>query len=207
MEIHHSDCLQSTFIFLTRLQIIRANLIHRDHPESPLSVPGATSADRYFASASRQSARSARHVAAVEFNTPIRSARPDGAGEYIMTLYFGTPLQKFIVDTRNALVWVQCKPCNSPCKRFNETNPFFDPSASSSYSAIGCANMKCNHTLVCYYIYSSSSFDCTVLLHDRNDVMRMLSSEFNTISSYQSSHFFLLISSNVRALTSRYFFI
>jgi hypothetical protein len=128
-------------------QVIRAELIHRDHPDSPFSLQSGAStrsaADRYAASVSREQSRIARRLGAgVEFKSTISSGVPYEQAEYVTTLYFGTPVQKFvvIVDTGSDLVWVQCQPCKSPYPCYNETDPFFNPSASSSYSPVPCRN-------------------------------------------------------------------
>ena len=107
---------------------IRAELIHRNHPESRLPR--------------RQLAG---HVG-VQFGTRLRAASLYGDwAEYAMTIYLGTPVQKFvlIVDTGSDLLWVQCKPC---IQCYNQTNPVFDPAASASYSTADCEN--CNSRLV-----------------------------------------------------------
>lgn len=45
-----------------------------------------------------------------------------------------------IVDTGSDLTWVQCQPCNS-C--YNQEEPLFNPSASSSYQSILCNSSAC----------------------------------------------------------------
>ena len=139
-------------------QVIRAQLMHRDHPDSPLRLSREATgsvADRYTAAAEHPKARIARRLIAggENFTTPISSGEELYAqAEYVMTLYLGTPPQKFVVilDTGSSLVWVQCQPCTSPYKCYNETDPFFDPSASSSYSAVPCSNSTCNQSFVSY---------------------------------------------------------
>jgi hypothetical protein len=133
-------------------QVIRGELIHRDHPELSLRLPKPATgsvAERYTAAAARDQARIARRLAqGVEFSTPLSpellSPLQYEQLEYAMTLYLGTPAQKFvlIVDTGSDLVWVQCKPCTSPYNCYPEADPFFDPSASSSYSPVPCNNTK-----------------------------------------------------------------
>jgi hypothetical protein len=130
-------------------QVIRGELIHRDHPEFSLRLPRPATgsvADRYTAAAARDQARIARRLAqGVEFSTPLSPGFPLYEQlEYAMTLYLGTPAQNFvlIVDTGSDLVWVQCKPCTSPNNCYPEADPFFDPSASSSYLPVSCNNTK-----------------------------------------------------------------
>ena len=136
--------------------MIRAELIHRDHPDSPLS----------FARGPSDVISRRLTTAGVEFTNPI-SGQPDVSysfeAEYVMTLYLGTPAQKFvvIVDTGSDLVWVQCQPCNSPYQCYNTTlDPIFDPSASSSYSRVPCSdNSTCDPNLVSNVITHFQHYD------------------------------------------------
>jgi hypothetical protein len=138
--------------------VIRGELIRRDHPESSSRLPESATgsvADRYTAAAARDQARIARRLAqGVEFSTPVSPGYPLYKQlEYAMTLYLGTPVQKFvlIVDTGSDLVWVQCKPCTSPDSCYPEADPLFDPSASSSYAPVPCSdNTICDPTQVSY---------------------------------------------------------
>ena len=141
--------------------MIRAELIHRDHPDSPLSFARGTNP---YAAATSQKARIARSLrTGVEFTTPLSFEDvPDATdAEYVMTLYLGTPPQKFvvIVDTGSDLVWVQCKPCTHPYHCYKPTvDPVFDPSASSSYSAVPCKDISiCNTVKVCCITYFNTS--------------------------------------------------
>jgi hypothetical protein len=65
-----------------------------------------------------------------------------GTGEYLMSLSLGTPPQQFaaIVDTGSDLNWVQCLPCRV-C--YQQTSNKFDPSRSSTYRDVPCANQLC----------------------------------------------------------------
>ena len=111
--------------FFFQTQVIRAELMHRCHPESPLKRGAAASA------------RIARRLGAgVEFTTRLSSGEYSlRLIEYVMTLYLGTPEKKFVLvmDTGSDLVWVQCQPC---IRCYNQTGPLFDPSTSSSYSPV-----------------------------------------------------------------------
>ncbi|WOL19461.1 aspartyl protease family protein [Canna indica] len=65
------------------------------------------------------------------------------AGEYVITVGFGTPRQEQTVtmDTGSDLSWIQCRPC-SVC--YSQQDPIFDPSQSSSYAAMPCSSSDCN---------------------------------------------------------------
>ncbi|WZY89907.1 hypothetical protein YC2023_046642 [Brassica napus] len=57
--------------------------------------------------------------------------------EYLMKLQIGTPPVEIeaIVDTGSDVIWTQCLPCLN-C--FNQSNPIFDPSKSSTYKEKQC---------------------------------------------------------------------
>ncbi|KAG2729515.1 hypothetical protein I3843_01G248800 [Carya illinoinensis] len=59
---------------------------------------------------------------------------------YIVTIGLGGRNMTVIVDTGSDLTWVQCQPCNS-C--YNQKEPLFNPSASSSYQSILCNSPAC----------------------------------------------------------------
>ena len=134
-------------------QVIRAELIHRNHPEWPLSQRrGSTASDADHDDGAHETARIARRLAGVEFTTPLQSGLAiNNFYLYAIKLYLGTPAKKFvlIMDTGSDLLWVQCLPCTSPHKCYHEADPYFNASTSSSYSAIPCSNNAiCNRTIV-----------------------------------------------------------
>ncbi|KAG0620632.1 hypothetical protein M758_4G231300 [Ceratodon purpureus] len=63
-------------------------------------------------------------------------------GQYVMKVAIGTPPQEFslILDTGSDLTWIQCSPCPG-C--FNQPDPFFEPTASSTFSPVPCTNSFC----------------------------------------------------------------
>jgi len=102
---------------------------------------------------------------------------PVGAnlGHYLMELSIGTPPFKIygIADTGSDLTWTQCVPCNN-C--YNQLNPMFDPTKSSSYTTISCDSNLCHllETGVCSpqkqcnytYAYASASITQGVLAQE-----------------------------------------
>ncbi|XP_054797536.1 aspartyl protease family protein At5g10770-like [Prosopis cineraria] len=68
-------------------------------------------------------------------------------GEYIVTIGLGSPEMNLslIVDTGSHLTWTQCKPCIVKC--YNQQEPIFDPSKSTTYSHINCSSYTCNQIL------------------------------------------------------------
>ncbi|KAF8676342.1 hypothetical protein HU200_047065 [Digitaria exilis] len=65
-----------------------------------------------------------------------------GQAEYLMELAIGTPPVPFVAlaDTGSDLTWTQCKPCKL-C--FAQDTPIYDPTTSSSFSLVTCANDTC----------------------------------------------------------------
>jgi hypothetical protein len=157
------------FVVQVQPQMLRAELMHRDHPDSPLSPSrgASSSAHRLAAAVRRDKARLARRLGSADFQTPITANDAAfGDGEYTMDVYLGTPARKFtmIVDTGSDLVWVQCLPCSAPGTNcFYSPNPYFDPSASSTYSAIPCTDtVRCDPLAVRFI-----PANCTDQLHFR----------------------------------------
>jgi len=69
-----------------------------------------------------------------------------GVGEFIVPIYLGTPPQKasIIIDTGSDLTWIQSQPCIS-C--YNQVDPIFDPSKSSTYKKLACSTTLCQELL------------------------------------------------------------
>nr|PNR57271.1 hypothetical protein PHYPA_004265 [Physcomitrium patens] len=65
-----------------------------------------------------------------------------GYGEFLVPIYLGTPPQKavVIIDTGSDLTWIQSEPCRA-C--FEQADPIFDPSKSSTYNKIACSSSAC----------------------------------------------------------------
>ncbi|CAM6087897.1 unnamed protein product [Calypogeia fissa] len=149
----------------------RAELVHRDSS----SQDQLTLTERMRGFVDRSSSRAkflakflnpagANVVAPADFESPVSV----GNGEYVMALDLGTPSKTYsvIVDTGSDLTWIQCSPC-STC--FQQPNPMFDPSTSSSYAALGCSNTLCQTLPVvegcspsCQYFYEYGDQSTTV---------------------------------------------
>ncbi|KAG0601741.1 hypothetical protein M758_11G136700 [Ceratodon purpureus] len=121
-------------------KIIRTELIHRDHPLSPIApAEGTTFSERLQAAAKRSRDRSllmsrGRRLSA--FTTPFTSE----SAEYVISISFGTPPQLFtgMVDTGSDLVWIQCSPCIN-CYT-THPHPVFDPTTSSTEAYVPCTD-------------------------------------------------------------------
>ncbi|XP_057873965.1 aspartic proteinase nepenthesin-2-like [Cryptomeria japonica] len=97
------------------------------------------------------------------YETPLHV----GDGEYLIDLAVGTPSVSFeaIVDTGSDLIWTQCMPCHD-C--YKQATPIFDPSKSSTFSAVPCnaplcralgfQQSGCNPDCSYAYQYSDGSF-------------------------------------------------
>ncbi|KAK2978820.1 hypothetical protein RJ640_002437 [Escallonia rubra] len=66
-------------------------------------------------------------------------------GDYFVSVGLGTPKNdlSLIFDTGSTLTWTQCQPCVTSC--YQQQDPIFDPSMSSTYSNITCASAECSH--------------------------------------------------------------
>ncbi|XVE53074.1 hypothetical protein DITRI_Ditri02bG0175300 [Diplodiscus trichospermus] len=67
-----------------------------------------------------------------------------GTGKYQVTTGFGSPKTELslVFDTASQLTWTQCKPCAGFC--YDQKEPIFNPSKSSSYTNIRCPSATCN---------------------------------------------------------------
>ncbi|XP_010916474.1 protein ASPARTIC PROTEASE IN GUARD CELL 1 [Elaeis guineensis] len=73
---------------------------------------------------------------------PIVSGTSQGSGEYFSRVGIGNPPKPLymVLDTGSDVTWVQCQPC-ADC--YEQSDPIFDPSASSSYSPLPCDSPRC----------------------------------------------------------------
>ncbi|XP_057723859.1 aspartic proteinase CDR1 [Arachis stenosperma] len=118
-------------------------LIHRDSTKSPFYNPF----DTPFQRLSKAFQRSMNRVNRFYPHSKALSNAPQAdiisnQGEYLMRYSIGTPPIEIlgIADTGSDLIWSQCKPCDD-C--YNQTNPIFDPSNSTTYKSIPCNTRVC----------------------------------------------------------------
>ncbi|KAG2667358.1 hypothetical protein I3760_15G110100 [Carya illinoinensis] len=77
-----------------------------------------------------------------DLSTPVVSGISQGSGEYFSRIGVGTPAKPFymVLDTGSDLIWLQCKPC---ARCYQQYDPIFDPTSSSSYEPLSCACPQC----------------------------------------------------------------
>lgn len=73
---------------------------------------------------------------------PVVSGVGQGSGEYFSRVGIGSPARELymVLDTGSDVTWVQCQPC-ADC--YQQSDPVFDPSLSSSYAAVPCDSPRC----------------------------------------------------------------
>ncbi|CAK9150774.1 unnamed protein product [Ilex paraguariensis] len=77
---------------------------------------------------------------------PAQSGSSLGTGNYFVTVGIGTPKRDLSLsfDTGSDLTWTQCLPCVSVKSCYQQQQPKFDPSQSTSYSNISCNSTLCS---------------------------------------------------------------
>ncbi|KAF5730377.1 protein ASPARTIC PROTEASE IN GUARD CELL 1 [Tripterygium wilfordii] len=77
-----------------------------------------------------------------DLSTPVVSGSSQGSGEYFTRVGVGSPAKNFymVLDTGSDVNWLQCQPC-SDC--YQQTDPIFNPAASTSYSTLTCNSPQC----------------------------------------------------------------
>ncbi|XP_071901838.1 protein ASPARTIC PROTEASE IN GUARD CELL 1-like [Coffea arabica] len=78
-----------------------------------------------------------------DLETPLTSGVSQGSGEYFARMGVGRPGRSYymVIDTGSDLSWLQCQPC-ADC--YQQTDPMFDPSSSSTYRTVSCSAQECS---------------------------------------------------------------
>ncbi|KAK4430184.1 protein ASPARTIC PROTEASE IN GUARD CELL 1 [Sesamum alatum] len=73
---------------------------------------------------------------------PVISGTSQGSGEYFCRVGVGNPPTQayMVLDTGSDVNWVQCSPC-ADC--YQQADPIFDPTLSSSFSPLTCETQQC----------------------------------------------------------------
>lgn len=77
-----------------------------------------------------------------DLSTPVSSGSGSGSGEYFSRLGIGQPPKPYymVLDTGSDVNWIQCKPCTE-C--YQQTDPIYDPTSSSTYQPMTCEAEQC----------------------------------------------------------------
>ncbi|WP_411024290.1 pepsin-like aspartyl protease, partial [Salmonella sp. s58953] len=77
----------------------------------------------------------------------MTSGAGQGSGEYFARLAVGYPPREYylVTDTGSDVSWLQCSPC-SEC--YQQSDPIFNPSASSTYRSLSCDSPQCGQLRV-----------------------------------------------------------
>ena len=102
-----------------------------------LAADGVTGADLLPANATP-----VFEASAAEIQGPVVSGVGQGSGEYFSRVGVGSPARQLymVLDTGSDVTWVQCQPC-ADC--YQQSDPVFDPSLSTSYTAVSCDSQRC----------------------------------------------------------------
>ncbi|KAK4750483.1 hypothetical protein SAY87_003965 [Trapa incisa] len=75
-------------------------------------------------------------------SVPIISGMSQGSGEYFIRVGIGSPGSQLLMslDTGSDVSWMQCQPCVN-C--YEQTDPIFNPSSSSTYQPLSCESQQC----------------------------------------------------------------
>lgn len=75
---------------------------------------------------------------------PAKPGNIIGTGNYVVSVGLGTPTKylTLVFDTGSDLTWTQCQPCTKSC--YDQQDPIFNPSSSSSYGNISCNSAQCS---------------------------------------------------------------
>ncbi|KAI8539186.1 hypothetical protein RHMOL_Rhmol09G0161800 [Rhododendron molle] len=73
---------------------------------------------------------------------PVISGTSQGSGEYFSRVGIGRPPSQvyMVLDTGSDVNWVQCAPC-ADC--YQQTDPIYEPSSSTSFSPLTCETKQC----------------------------------------------------------------
>lgn len=128
----------------------RLKVVHKHGPCSQLRKEKSSKAPTPAEMLERDQARvisiqSKKSIETDATTIPAKSGENIGTAEYIVTVGLGTPKRDLSLtfDTGSDITWTQCEPCDAKhCYRQQE--PLFDPSKSTSYTALSCSSQQCS---------------------------------------------------------------
>uniref|UniRef100_A0A803LI50 Peptidase A1 domain-containing protein n=2 Tax=Chenopodium quinoa TaxID=63459 RepID=A0A803LI50_CHEQI len=82
-------------------------------------------------------------LTAEDLEAPVSSGTSLGSGEYFSRVGVGSPSKEYfmVIDTGSDVSWLQCQPC-SDC--YQQSDPIYTPSSSSTYSPLTCSTRECS---------------------------------------------------------------
>ena len=113
-------------------------LVHRDFPKFPLFNSSETHYQRIANALRRSISRET-----VSLTDTGRAPISNSGGAYVVKISLGTPPFSIVAvaDTGSDIIWTQCKPCPN-C--YQQIDPMFDPSKSSTYKTVPCSSPTCS---------------------------------------------------------------
>ncbi|KAG6574810.1 Aspartic proteinase CDR1, partial [Cucurbita argyrosperma subsp. sororia] len=113
-------------------------LVHRDFPKFPLFNSSETHYQRIANALRRSISRGT-----VSLTDTGRAPIYNSGGAYVVKVSLGTPPFSIVAvaDTGSDIIWTQCKPCPN-C--YQQIDPMFDPSKSSTYKTVSCSSPTCS---------------------------------------------------------------
>ncbi|OWM90312.1 protein ASPARTIC PROTEASE IN GUARD CELL 1-like [Punica granatum] len=86
--------------------------------------------------------RSSELLRPEDLSTPVMSGTSQGSGEYFSRVGVGSPPGQYymVLDTGSDVNWLQCQPC-ADC--YQQADPVYNPSASSTHRALTCGAPQC----------------------------------------------------------------
>ncbi|KAD1807298.1 hypothetical protein E3N88_42261 [Mikania micrantha] len=140
-----------TFTLHPRSSIHRNHLRHHDYESLTLARLArdslrvdslTTNVDLAITGISKSKMNTNFVLTPADLSTPVTSGITQGSGEYFAKVGLGTPANYYymVIDTGSDINWLQCQPCEE-C--YQQTDPIYNPSASSSYNALSCGSEQC----------------------------------------------------------------
>ncbi|KAG8379365.1 hypothetical protein BUALT_Bualt07G0081000 [Buddleja alternifolia] len=117
---------------------------HRNNNYTSLTLSRlARDAARVHSILSKHSRAAAALSKPQQLESPLISGAKQGSGEYFARIGVGRPAKDslMVIDTGSDVTWLQCQPCSN-C--YDQTNPIFNPSSSSTYKPLNCQSDKCS---------------------------------------------------------------
>ena len=123
----------------------------------------------------------ARSLMSLPFGGPTLSLqkKPIGDDNYVVTVGFGTPKRDLTLmfDTGSPTTWIQCKPCDC----YEQEEPIFDPSQSSTFS---------NSSLQYTQKYHDKSYASGYFAHDTLTMSIFEFKDFEFLCGHNNSGYF-----------------